>query len=137
MNVLERAKHSAVAPVPEGRTRVARMVAVLKADMLARLCAAGKPRPSIEELAERFGVSRPVVREAWRALAERGLVDIRHGDGTVARAPRVEALAEALSLLVSFAAKDRSTLLLSLIELRLVRDTAAIAPLVNAAGVRR
>jgi GntR family transcriptional regulator, transcriptional repressor for pyruvate dehydrogenase complex len=41
--------------------------------------------PSEPELAERFGVSRIVVREAVRLLAAKGLVVVRHGSGVWVR----------------------------------------------------
>ena len=42
--------------------------------------------PSITELSEQFGVSAGVVRECQRALAERGLVSVRHGRRAVVKA---------------------------------------------------
>jgi GntR family transcriptional repressor for pyruvate dehydrogenase complex len=39
------------------------------------------------ELATRLGVSRPVVREVLRALAAIGVIEIRHGYGSVVRRP--------------------------------------------------
>ena len=41
----------------------------------------GDRLPSERELAERFAVSRPTVREAMRALSVLGVVEIRHGGG--------------------------------------------------------
>lgn len=41
----------------------------------------GDRLPSERELAERFEVSRPTVREAMRALSVLGVVEIRHGGG--------------------------------------------------------
>ncbi|WP_019632863.1 FCD domain-containing protein [Actinomadura atramentaria] len=38
--------------------------------------------PGEYELAERFGVSRPAIREAVRALAHIGVLEVRHGSGT-------------------------------------------------------
>jgi GntR family transcriptional repressor for pyruvate dehydrogenase complex len=45
----------------------------------------GKRLPSERELAQRLQVGRPLVREALRALAERGVVDIHAGRGTFVR----------------------------------------------------
>ncbi|MGM0931115.1 MAG: FadR/GntR family transcriptional regulator [Actinomycetota bacterium] len=42
---------------------------------------AGDKLPSERELSERYGVSRPVVREALRGLTARGLVSVRSGVG--------------------------------------------------------
>jgi GntR family transcriptional repressor for pyruvate dehydrogenase complex len=53
--------------------------------------APGKRLPSERELADRFGVSRPTVREAMIALEIRGVVEPRHGSGIyVTEAPRPE-----------------------------------------------
>jgi GntR family phosphonate transport system transcriptional regulator len=41
--------------------------------------------PNETELAERFGVNRHTVRQAIKALAERGLVEVVHGKGTFVR----------------------------------------------------
>lgn len=42
---------------------------------------AGSRLPPERDLAERFGVSRPTVREAMIALEIQGLVEVRHGSG--------------------------------------------------------
>jgi GntR family transcriptional regulator, transcriptional repressor for pyruvate dehydrogenase complex len=42
---------------------------------------AGDPLPSERQLCEQFGVSRPVVREAVRSLAAKGLILVRVGRG--------------------------------------------------------
>ena len=41
----------------------------------------GDKLPSERDLADRFGVSRPTVREAMRALSVLGVLEIRHGGG--------------------------------------------------------
>ena len=52
--------------------------------------------PGNGALAESFGVSRSSVREAIRALAEKGLLESRQGDGTYVRVPDIEPLKEAI-----------------------------------------
>lgn len=47
----------------------------------------GDRLPSEPELARRFGVTRPTVRQATRLLAERRLVEARRGSGTFVRPP--------------------------------------------------
>ncbi|MDA5095121.1 FadR/GntR family transcriptional regulator [Aliiroseovarius sp. KMU-50] len=42
----------------------------------------GRKLPSERELAEAMGVSRPKLREALQVLEDRGLVHVRHGEGT-------------------------------------------------------
>ena len=80
---------------------------------------------SIDELADRFDARPYAVREALRGLSERKLVEIRHGDGAYARAPRLEDVAEALGLLLHFSTGDDTTLLLALMEIRSVLEPAA------------
>ena len=70
-------------------------------ERLQRFMAEGKFRdgdrlPPERALAESFGVSRSSVREAIRTLAEKGLLESRHGDGTYVRVPDMEPLRSAL-----------------------------------------
>jgi GntR family transcriptional regulator, transcriptional repressor for pyruvate dehydrogenase complex len=60
----------------------------LEADILSGRVAEGEKLPSERELAGRYGVSRPVVREAMRTLIERNLVEAVPGRGTYVRAAR-------------------------------------------------
>jgi GntR family transcriptional regulator, transcriptional repressor for pyruvate dehydrogenase complex len=53
-------------------------------------------------LADRFGVSRTVVREAVRSLAAKGLLEVRTGDGTYVRNPSHTNAAESLARLFRF-----------------------------------
>lgn len=46
----------------------------------------GQALPNEVALAERFGLSRGVVRESLRALDERGLITVRHGTTTIVNA---------------------------------------------------
>ncbi len=52
--------------------------------------------PSEQDLAQSYGVSRNVVREALKSLKEYGLVSIRTGSGTYVRPPSPQPVAEAL-----------------------------------------
>lgn len=54
--------------------------------------------PTEPELAEQFGVSRAVVRDATRILMARGLVEVQHGRGVFVTPPHNEAFGEALLL---------------------------------------
>jgi DNA-binding FadR family transcriptional regulator len=58
---------------------------VLSEEIRAGRLPAGAFLPPEPRLTERFGVSRPVVREATRILAARGLVEVRRGVGVVVR----------------------------------------------------
>lgn len=57
---------------------------------------AGEKLPSERFLAQHYGVSRNVVREALRTLSERGLVEVRMGKGAYIPAHRDEQIAARL-----------------------------------------
>jgi DNA-binding FadR family transcriptional regulator len=79
------------------RTRLSEQVV----DELERLIfreypAPGTRLPTEPELAQRFGVSRIVIREAVKILEDRGLVEARAGSGTTTRAPSMDRVKGAL-----------------------------------------
>jgi GntR family transcriptional repressor for pyruvate dehydrogenase complex len=57
----------------------------------------GDRLPPERDLAEMFGVSRTSVRDAIRVLEMRGLVEPRHGDGTVVQQVPIDAIASPLA----------------------------------------
>lgn len=59
--------------------------------------ASGQKLPSERELAEEYGVSRPVIREGLSGLVERGLVEIQAGRGTYVREVAVDELSRSLN----------------------------------------
>lgn len=58
----------------------------------------GATLPTEVQLADRYGVSRAVVRDATRLLSARGLVDVRHGRGVFVTSSQDEAFGDALLL---------------------------------------
>ncbi|MCA9904936.1 MAG: FadR family transcriptional regulator [Anaerolineae bacterium] len=56
----------------------------------------GTQLPSEQQLAEQFGVSRNVVREAFKFLKERGLITIQNGSGAYVAEPSTEHTRSAL-----------------------------------------
>lgn len=60
----------------------------------------GDRLPPERDLAQRFAVSRTVVREAIRGLAARGMLDVRQGSGTTVQRPSIESLTPPLVLLL-------------------------------------
>jgi GntR family transcriptional repressor for pyruvate dehydrogenase complex len=81
----------------------------------------GSQLPSESKLAERFGVSRVVVREATRGLEARRLVEIRQGKRPVVSAPNAGLLEEFFALALR---RDEGALL-ELLELRRAVDVHA------------
>jgi len=58
----------------------------------------GDRLPPERELAEQFGVSRTVIREAIRTLSAKGLLEVQSGGGTIVCSPSVETVAQSMNL---------------------------------------
>jgi GntR family transcriptional repressor for pyruvate dehydrogenase complex len=58
----------------------------------------GDKLPSENDLAGQFDVSRTVVREAVRALEEKGLVEVKHGSGVYVTEPSIDNVTSTLAL---------------------------------------
>jgi GntR family transcriptional repressor for pyruvate dehydrogenase complex len=78
----------------------------------------GDKLPSESELAQEFGVSRTVVREAIHYLQAHGLVTVRHGSGAYVCEPSIGGFVEAFSTLLQLA----ETSVLSVHEVREVLE---------------
>jgi GntR family transcriptional regulator, transcriptional repressor for pyruvate dehydrogenase complex len=63
---------------------------------------AGQPLPAERQLAERFGVSRGSVRDAFRTLETIGLIVTRHGQGTFPQELDVDRLVAPLASVLSY-----------------------------------
>jgi GntR family transcriptional repressor for pyruvate dehydrogenase complex len=86
----------------------------------------GDQLPSERELAEQFAVSRTAVREAVKALREKGLVEILAGRGTFITNGTTDKIRNSLDLLMKFGATNGAA---NLVEVRgiLEPEIAAIA----------
>lgn len=74
------------------------------------------------ELAGQLKVSRPILREALRALAVIGVVEIRHGVGTIVRRPDLSVLGE----FFTFALAQKSDVIDDVMEARIAIECQAI-----------
>lgn len=101
------------------------LVTELESMILEEYPRAGLSLPKEEELAERFGVSRIVVRESMKILEDRGLVEVRAGRGTrtVARVP--EKVKEALERLFKDQPVPSLADMEAMLELRQVLEETA------------
>ena len=63
------------------------VIAQLRTQITSGEWPVGSRIPTEVELVEQLGVARNTVREAVRALAHNGLLDIRQGSGTYVRPP--------------------------------------------------
>lgn len=91
--------------------------------ILSRSFRPGDRLPTEQQLADQFGVSRTAVREAVKALAERGLVRVRQGQGTFVALPSTDRATEFLSLFLQL--NDRSVT--ELLEARRAIELEAVA----------
>ena len=78
-----------------------RVLAFLREQLVTGQLKAGDRLLPERDLASALGVSRPVIREALRALATLGAVEIRRGYGTVVCEPNFTALADYFSLVLA------------------------------------
>lgn len=98
----------------------------------------GEKLPSERELAQHSGLSRPIVREVLRSLAERGMIDIIPARGAFVRAPNSLQLADMMG---SAARHQRATPrdlveAREMIESRAARQAALMATEAEVAALR-
>jgi len=89
----------------------------------------GNRLPPERELAERFGVGRPSVREALRTLSQMGLVEIRAGEGAFVRKPGFPSFLKSMGDSLGMLIRQEGTSLLELCDVRRILEveTAAMA----------
>jgi GntR family transcriptional regulator, transcriptional repressor for pyruvate dehydrogenase complex len=79
----------------------------------------GDQLPAERELAQQFGVSRTAIREAVKALREKGLVEAYSGRGTFVRDGTSQAIRQSLDLMIKIGQQDGSP---HLAELRAILE---------------
>jgi GntR family transcriptional regulator, transcriptional repressor for pyruvate dehydrogenase complex len=110
------------------RLRVPKMAEVivdrLRRQIVRGELAEGETLPSEHELQERFGVSRPTLREAFRILESESLIAVRRGahGGALVRVPDTDVAAR----YTAFVLEHRGTTLADLYEARIVIEPAAV-----------
>lgn len=94
--------------------------------IVAGKLAPGSRLPTEKELAQQLGVGRSSIREALRALAEMGIVEVVQGKGTFVRNEPQQAIKAQLQFLINFNAKayEDLTELRRVLEVGLVRLAA-------------
>lgn len=84
---------------PVKKTTFAQQMAEsIRESILSGELESGTALPTEPDLAEQFGVSRAVVRDATRILMAQGLVEVQHGRGVFVTQPYNEAFGDALLL---------------------------------------
>jgi GntR family transcriptional regulator, transcriptional repressor for pyruvate dehydrogenase complex len=74
------------------------------------------------ELATRLGVSRPVIREVLRGLAAIGVIEIRHGSGSVVRRPGFAELGDLFTMMLA----QQTEIVEDIMEARIAIERQAI-----------
>jgi GntR family transcriptional repressor for pyruvate dehydrogenase complex len=85
------------------------IVQQIEDSILRGVLKAGDQLPAERELAQRFGVSRTAVREAVKALREKGLVEAYSGRGTFITDGTTQAVRQSLDLMVKIGQPEGST----------------------------
>ena len=109
----------------ETRGKAGRVLDRLGQAIVGGRYAAGDRLPTEDELARKFGVSRPSLREGLKALARKGLVESRTRRGTIALGSEHWDRLDADVLRWTAASPPDHAFLLSLIELRSILEPAA------------
>jgi GntR family transcriptional repressor for pyruvate dehydrogenase complex len=107
-----------IAPKKIYQSIIEQFVNMLKEDEIK----VGQKLPSERDLAERFRVSRPSVREALRAMEMIGLIEIRPGDGVFVTEINIAPFMNAISPLMM----KRDNFELELLELRHMFEVRAV-----------
>ncbi len=87
---------------PLKKTRIPEEIADrIRRGLLDRTFPLDRPLPSERVLAQRFGVSRGSVRDAFRMLEVMGLVEMRHGQGTFPRELSIDRVVTPLASVIT------------------------------------
>ncbi len=95
MTETDKAMFSPISREPRLSDKVAEL---LLDTILSRRLQPGDRLPSERELGDQFGVSRTVIREAVRALAAKGVIDVKTGSGLRVSAVNAAAVSESIGL---------------------------------------
>lgn len=113
--------------------RLSEQVVVELEKMMAEEYPAGARLPTESELADRFRVSRIVIREAMKLLEGRGVVEVRAGSGTYTVAPSVDKVKESLLRLFRDQASPALSDMEEMLEIReVLEETVASLAAVRA-----
>ncbi|MBW7884745.1 MAG: FadR family transcriptional regulator [Caldilineaceae bacterium] len=108
---------------------VERVVSTIQRSIVEGQLPPGTRLPPERDFADRIGVSRTALREAVRILVAKGLLETRHGVGTVVRQYGSNQVAEPLSILLQIydVSIDQLHAVRSIIEVGIVRLAAQFA----------
>ncbi len=82
------------------RANLSEQVADLLEEEILETYSFGARLPSEQALAERYEVSRTIIREALRTLKERGLIDSKTGSGAYVKRPEAQNLSDTMARII-------------------------------------
>jgi GntR family transcriptional repressor for pyruvate dehydrogenase complex len=94
-----------------------RIVQQIEESILQGTLKPGDQLPAERELAQQFHVSRSAVREALRALSEKGLIEAQTGRGTFVREASSQAMRQSIDLMSRFGQNDAAAHLAEMREM--------------------
>ena len=100
---------------------------VLMGDVISGRYGEGERLPKENDLTERFRTSRGTIREAVRALEERGLIKVTHGVGAVVQPSEHWDILDADVLDITLATARSNQVLGDFLETRRILETEAVA----------
>lgn len=99
-----------------------RVFSFIRDQLVSGQLRSGDRLASERELAARLGVSRPVLREVLRALAAMGVIEIRHGYGSIVRKPNFAELSDLFTMMLA----QQSEMVEDIMEARIAIERQAI-----------
>lgn len=110
-----------MAEVLQHRMLYQQVVERLRQEILDGTFRRGDQLPNERRLAERFGVSRTVIREAMKSLMQNGLVEVRRGQGTFVVDGTADALKQSFRMMMGLGSRERVT---EMVEIRDILEPA-------------
>jgi len=118
-----------IKPIPQqnltGRTKSARIANYLEELILAKELVAGQMLPSQQELAEKFGASSRSIREAYKQLEAKGLLEVSQGRRATVKSNNLDQFVESLTGSILRNGTSDAKLLLDLVQVRTSVEVAA------------
>ncbi len=108
-----------------GRTKSARIANYLEELILTKKLREGELLPAQNELAEKFGASSRSVREAFKNLEAKGLLDISQGRRACVKCNNLDQFVESLTSSILRSGSSDTKLLLDLVNVRTTVEVSA------------
>lgn len=108
-----------------GRTKSARIANYLEELILSKELVAGHTLPSQQELADRFGASSRSVREAFKQLEAKGLLEVSQGRRATVKSNNLDQFVESLTGSILRNGTSDAKLLIDLVQVRTSVEVAA------------